>query len=266
MIDSDSSGYLDQPEVFLGVEQYCEARGLSFDSRVISQLWRQVDDNVDGVLDRHEFAVFLARYCDAIGVPLDDLAFVVLEQLAGVEKKEGSDHVADDERPLYPWEKLKALTRKEPERRKSWAELIMLSEQVGTKAVSSGSRELWKTKLALRRAGNPRKSDADETLWDKLVIGIMSRKEQRGNSGGDAKNFSNKKALPPFEVKPRRKSDIQLAKKLKIKSLAGVVGEATLQSMNERYSMSSRTDFTSSTSDSEILECSLSPEEFQGWR
>ena len=265
LIDSDSSGYLDQPEVFLGVEQYCEARGLSFDSRVISQLWRQVDDNVDGVLDRHEFAVFLARYCDAIGVPLDDLAFVVLEQLTGMQKKEGSDPVANEERSLYPWEKLKALARKEPKKRKSWAELIMLSEQVSTKPVSSGSRELWKTKLAIRRVGNPKKCDADETLWDKLITGVLSRKEQRGKAG-DAKRAGNKNLLPPFEVKPRRKSDIQLPKKLKIKSLDGVVGEATLQSMNERYSMSSRTDFTSSTSDSELLECSLSPEEFQGLR
>jgi hypothetical protein len=255
---------LDQPEVFLGVEQYCEARGLGFDSRVISQLWRQVDDNIDGVLDRHEFAVFLARYCDAIGVPLDDLAFVVLEQLAGLKSKEESEPDAN-EWTHSPWEQLKALMKKEPKKIQNWAELKMLSEQVGTKPVSSGSRESWKNKLAQIRGGNSKKYDGDEKFWDKLFIGIVSRKEQRGKIG-DAKNVSNKKALPPFEVKPRRKSDIQPASKLKVKSLEGVVGEATLLRMKERYSMSARTDFTSSSSDSEMLECSLSPEEFQGLR
>jgi hypothetical protein len=130
--DSNENGTLDKQEVFLGIEQYCEAREIIFDSRVISRLWSEVDDNNDQVLDRHEFSIFSARYCQAIGVTLDDMAFVVLEQLASsdvvtrVSNPNINANEAEGNSRKKLWRKL--VKDEKIKKRQSWAELIVESE------------------------------------------------------------------------------------------------------------------------------------------
>jgi len=149
LLDADASGTLDKFEVFIGVEQYCEAREIGFDSRVISQLWEQVDENGDGVLDRREFAVFLARYCEAVGVGLDDMAFVVLEQLAGVAMTTDAFFNNKTREPDSAWAKFMSLTRKKPKRASSWAQLKVDSEEIlETTGTPSGGWDTLKDKLS----------------------------------------------------------------------------------------------------------------------
>jgi hypothetical protein len=129
----------------MGVEQYCEARGLSFDSRVISRLWKEVDDNGDGVLDRQEFSVFLSRYCEAIGIALDDLAFVVLEQLTGQRISYHDTSPFDDEDipPAKSWSKVFSSTRRRQAKRMSWAELKIEAESLTVHRENNIGRLAW---------------------------------------------------------------------------------------------------------------------------
>jgi hypothetical protein len=166
-VDSDGSGELDKHEVFMGVEQYCEARGLSFDSRVISRLWKEVDDNGDGVLDRQEFSIFLSRYCEAIGIALDDLAFVVLEQLTGQRMVCQDTSPFDDEDlpPAKPWGKIFSshTTKRRPAKRMSWAELKIEAESATFYKENEVGRLAW-IKLISRRIGSSRWSGASESM------------------------------------------------------------------------------------------------------
>ena len=226
-LDADSSGALDKNEVFLGVEQYCEARELSFDSRVISRLWGEVDDNGDQILDRHEFAVFLARYCEGIGIALDDLAFVVMEQLAGVAPKQdaSSDH---EEKPGALFHKFWALKKRKPRTVYTWAELKVESEKLSIDTAQSPMWELRGMNDALKLFANTKTGDnrsEDHTIQSILAHGTRSKKK-----------------LPPLRVRTRRSSNIRTVNRIEAKSLDGffsVVGEVVKRSESSRSSFSS---------------------------
>eukprot|EP00545_Synedropsis_sp_CCMP1620_P014154 CAMPEP_0119014762 /NCGR_PEP_ID=MMETSP1176-20130426/10375_1 /TAXON_ID=265551 /ORGANISM="Synedropsis recta cf, Strain CCMP1620" /LENGTH=325 /DNA_ID=CAMNT_0006968001 /DNA_START=30 /DNA_END=1007 /DNA_ORIENTATION=- len=215
--DADASGTLDKNEVFLGVDQYCEAREIVFDSRVITQLWSQVDDNGDGVLDRHEFAVFLARYCEAVGVGLDDMAFVVLEQLAGVTMTDGCEELAP-KAPATAWAKFAALTRKKPTKRQSWAQLKVESEMV-EQTVLDRAQSNWdamKCRLAFKNfqqaaqdEDKVKKHEAAENVWHKVDQALVSKKKRQDN------------APPPAERRMSREQRKRPSAKIQASSLDG---------------------------------------------
>jgi hypothetical protein len=222
---------VDKNEVFLGVDQYCEAREIVFDSRVITQLWSQVDDNGDGVLDRHEFAVFLARYCEAVGVGLDDMAFVVLEQLAGVAMVDDSQDELYTEEPLSAWAKLVSLAKKKPRKRQTWAQLKVESERV-EETVREQSQSNWDTmkfKVAFNTFQKARDGDdttkkhkAAEKLWQKVDQMVVSRKKRLedaldlNKSGND-----DKKLLTKAERRKAREQKKRLSAKIQASSLDG---------------------------------------------
>lgn len=226
--DSDSSGALDKNEVFLGVEQYCEARELSFDSRVISRLWCEVDDNGDQVLDRHEFAVFLARYCEGIGIALDDLAFVVMEQLAGVTPMQGPS-CDQGGKPGAAFHRFWALKKRRPRTSYTWAQLKIESEKLSAKSDPSPTWELRRIHHALKPFGSIRIGDDLNEEPSTLKKGehiLLSR----------LVGASNKKH-PPFQIKRRRNSNIRPINKIEAQSLDGffsVVGEAVKRSESTR--------------------------------
>lgn len=248
--DADASGTLDKNEVFLGVDQYCEAREVVFDSRVITQLWSQVDDNGDGVLDRHEFAVFLARYCEAVGVGLDDMAFVVLEQLAGVAMTDDSQK-SEPEEPDTPWSRIAALTKKKPKQRQSWAQLKVESEKVET-LVSERSQTNWDTmrlKLAFKTFQKSEEEtpearhDAAENLWQKVDQAMVSRKKRLENAL-DFNKVAGKKAPLP-EKKKARELRKRPSAKIQASSLDGFftsVGDVIEKNKRDRNAKSDDKD------------------------
>jgi hypothetical protein len=98
--DVESSGYLDTTEIYAGIERYCEAKGLTFDSRSIGEIFAEADLNGHSQLDAQEFSVFLTLCCQRIEeIQLNDLAIFMKEQLLEIllesddgSLKDGSDH------------------------------------------------------------------------------------------------------------------------------------------------------------------------------
>ena len=231
--DADSSGTLDKNEVFMGVEQYCEARELSFDSRVICCLWSEVDDNGDQVLDRREFAVFLARYCEWIGIALDDLAFVVFEQLAGVAPMQDASTSDHEGKPGALFHRFWALKKSKPRTVYSWAQLKIESEKLSIDAAPSPTWELRRINHAMKLFGNARIGDnSNEDISIRVIRehGLLSKNK-----------------LPPLQVKKRRNSNIRPINRIEAKSLDGFfsgVGQAV------KRGESGRSIFSSSTTDS----------------
>jgi chemotaxis protein histidine kinase CheA len=259
---------LDKNEVFLGVDQYCEAREIVFDSRVITQLWSQVDDNGDGVLDRHEFAVFLARYCESVGVGLDDMAFVVLEQLAGVAMDD-SQHELIPEEPTSAWAKLTSLTRKKPRKRQSWAQLKVESEKVEETArdMAQSNWDTMKFKIAFNKFkaedGDDaiKKHDAAGNLWQKVDRAVVSR-DKTLKDASDLNNGANddkNKLLTKAERRKSREQKKRSSVKIQASSLDGFfssVGDVIEQ--NKRDRSANGMQGTSSTDDAEY---DLSPKD-----
>lgn len=98
--DVDSSGHLDAAEIYAGIENYCEAKGHTFDSRSISDIFAEADLNGHFQLDSREFSVFLTLCCQRIEeIRLNDLAVFMKEQLLEIfltadddSLDDGSDH------------------------------------------------------------------------------------------------------------------------------------------------------------------------------
>ena len=223
LLDADGSGTLNKNEVFMGVEQYCEAQGIGFDSRVISRLWRQVDENEDGVFDHREFPVFLARYCQAVGVGLDDMACVFLEQLAGTAMADISLNGESDS----AWAKIISLTRKKPKKRSSWAQLKVESEQI-IDATSLGGWDAFKVKLAFnkfrqaRAEDNTNKHEAAVNVWEKLDHDMIAKKK-RSEKTLDLNIVLKKKDNPAPEIKKRREKTTRPTSKIQVTWLEGRV-------------------------------------------
>jgi len=241
LLDSDGSGTLNKNEVFMGVEQYCEAREIGFDSRVISRLWRQVDENGDGVFDHHEFPVFLARYCEAVGVGLDDLAFVVLEQLAEAATMATITLNEEPEEPDSVWAKITSLRRKKPKKRSNWAELKVESEEI-IDATSLGGWNALKVHSAFNKFRHARfedsmnKQEAAANVWEKLDHAMIAKKK-RLEKALDFNIVLKKKDDPAPEIKKRREKTTRPMSKIQVTSLDGLfcsAGEITKQKKLDR--------------------------------
>lgn len=79
--DEDDNGFLDEGELFAGLDNYCTARNLQVDRRAVLCILGEVDDNGDEMLDNREFAVFFARFAVLVDCCISDLAKFMIEQL-----------------------------------------------------------------------------------------------------------------------------------------------------------------------------------------
>lgn len=239
----------------MGVEKYCDAREIAFDSRAISRLWAQVDDNGDGVLDRHEFAVFLARYCEAVGIALDDMAMVVLSQLAeSAMDDQSSSKDEDDEEPESILKRLSMIGTRRPTKRASWAALKVQSEDLTQKPASPW--EAMKLNLALKQFQQAKdskdptdKAEAAENLWKKLDNAMVERKKRLEHALSFESSTSSKKvAIPADSRKPPKRRHTS---KIQAKSLDGFfssVGHVIEKNKSHRESFTQATASTSGSS------------------
>jgi chemotaxis protein histidine kinase CheA len=226
----------------LGVEEYCDAREIVFDSRIINELWAQVDDNEDGVLDLHEFSVFLARYCDAVGVALDDMAMVVFSQLSqGMEKEEQEGEV--EEKPESPWAMLASLTGRRHSKRVSWANLKVESEKIERNPQVS----IWDSikvnfnmnhvEKAKEMGDHDEKNTAVDNLWHKLNESMDFRKKRLDN----ALAFGGKKKVTATDQKQKepKKRTISRIEASSLDGFFSSVGEVVKQNQRDRETSSS---------------------------
>mmetsp|Transcript_483 Transcript_483/g.785 ORF Transcript_483/g.785 Transcript_483/m.785 type:complete len:306 (-) Transcript_483:121-1038(-) len=82
MWDEDGNGFLDEKELFAGLNHYCTAKNINIDKKQVQTILNEVDDDDDRLLDTREFAVFFARFADLVDCCISDLAFFMIEQLS----------------------------------------------------------------------------------------------------------------------------------------------------------------------------------------
>ncbi|KAI2506622.1 hypothetical protein MHU86_7832 [Fragilaria crotonensis] len=80
--DEDNSDSLDIEELLAGIEKCCDALNIDYDSRRISALFDKLDTDGNHSLDRKEFTVFLQRFADDSNIGMEDLAFVMADNLS----------------------------------------------------------------------------------------------------------------------------------------------------------------------------------------
>jgi hypothetical protein len=84
--DEDDSGFLDVEEVLQGVQKFCDAMDLDYDSRRVSALFDQLDADGSQELDRKEFTVFLQKYAELNDISMEDLAYVMATEEMGSDE------------------------------------------------------------------------------------------------------------------------------------------------------------------------------------
>lgn len=190
--DVDASGELDRNELLTGVEKFCDAAGLDFDSRRVVSILSEVDDNSDCVLDRREFSIFLARFAESVNVPLDDFAFAVAEQLADIAMEIVPQEERVQQRQVSPkrslWNrdatKTKAAAKAQQQQQlalaqKSWTQLKFKSEALYNSKPSAWERlRLGLAMRNFRTAEQKRKTSATIDLWFSIQKALVMKKRK----------------------------------------------------------------------------------------
>jgi Ca2+-binding EF-hand superfamily protein len=136
--DVDSSGYLDAAEMYAGIENYCEAKGHTFDSRSISEIFTEADLNGHSQLDAREFSVFLTLCCQRIEeIRLNDLAIFMREQLLEIllDTDDGSlEDGSDQDSSKLIGSFMRKLTRRGKQEEVNHGVLSSVSQQLSIKS------------------------------------------------------------------------------------------------------------------------------------
>jgi hypothetical protein len=105
--DEDDSGFLDIEEVFAGVEKFSDAMNLDYDSRRTGALFDELDTDGNQELDRKEFIGFLLKFAEQNEIGMEDLAFVMADQIS--QREADADSQSKKRRNTNPTDFFKAL-------------------------------------------------------------------------------------------------------------------------------------------------------------